>query len=158
MREENWIPACAGMTARLLIYCYGNRIRRGNWRSASDDGRCASRKTSRHVLSRTRSDCSSNPHHQIKKTGARPVCFIRLRCRDSPTCCGPRFGLHAKPFESRREPNSWLADRRQNKKPLAGLFILAERAGFEPAVGYEPTHAFQACDLNRSSTSPASHA
>ncbi|CAG4883848.1 protein of unknown function [Georgfuchsia toluolica] len=31
---------------------------------------------------------------------------------------------------------------------------MAERAGFEPAVGYEPTHAFQACDLNRSSTSP----
>ena len=32
--------------------------------------------------------------------------------------------------------------------------LLAERAGFEPAVGYEPTHAFQACDLNRSSISP----
>ena len=32
--------------------------------------------------------------------------------------------------------------------------ILAERAGFEPAVGSEPTHAFQACDLNRSSTFP----
>ena len=40
------------------------------------------------------------------------------------------------------------------KKPLAGLFYLAEKAGFEPAVGYEPTHAFQACDLNHSSTSP----
>src|SRR5258706_10221346 len=31
---------------------------------------------------------------------------------------------------------------------------LAERAGFEPALGYKPKHAFQACDLNRSSTSP----
>ncbi len=31
---------------------------------------------------------------------------------------------------------------------------LAERAGFEPALGYYPKHAFQACDLNRSSTSP----
>src|ERR1700692_2494638 len=31
---------------------------------------------------------------------------------------------------------------------------MAERAGFEPALGYEPKHAFQACDLNRSSTSP----
>ena len=31
---------------------------------------------------------------------------------------------------------------------------MAERAGFEPAVGYEPTHAFQACDLNHSSISP----
>ena len=28
------------------------------------------------------------------------------------------------------------------------------RAGFEPALGYYPKHAFQACDLNRSSTSP----
>ena len=27
LREENWIPACAGMTACLLIHCYGNRIR-----------------------------------------------------------------------------------------------------------------------------------
>ena len=32
--------------------------------------------------------------------------------------------------------------------------LLAERAGFEPALGYYPKHAFQACDLNRSSTSP----
>ena len=31
---------------------------------------------------------------------------------------------------------------------------VAERAGFEPALGYYPKHAFQACDLNRSSTSP----
>ena len=41
------------------------------------------------------------------------------------------------------------------KKPSEGGFKqLAEGAGFEPAVGYKPTHAFQACDLNRSSTSP----
>ena len=32
--------------------------------------------------------------------------------------------------------------------------MLAERGGFEPPVGYEPTHAFQACDLNHSSISP----
>ena len=31
---------------------------------------------------------------------------------------------------------------------------VAERRGFEPRVGYEPTHAFQACDLNHSSISP----
>src|SRR4030042_1682536 len=31
---------------------------------------------------------------------------------------------------------------------------VAERAGFEPALGYYPKHAVQACDLNRSSTSP----
>jgi hypothetical protein len=34
--------------------------------------------------------------------------------------------------------------------------FVAEQAGFEPAVGYEPTHAFQACDLNHSSTAPYS--
>jgi hypothetical protein len=49
-------------------------------------------------------------------------------------------------------------------KALSGVFvfgcrafaagILAERAGFEPAVGCYPTHAFQACDLNHSSISP----
>ena len=32
--------------------------------------------------------------------------------------------------------------------------LLAERAGFEPALGYYPKHAFQACDLNHSSISP----
>ncbi len=43
------------------------------------------------------------------------------------------------------------------KKPLIIKDLkkfMAERAGFEPAVGDYPTHAFQACDLNRSSTSP----
>jgi hypothetical protein len=33
--------------------------------------------------------------------------------------------------------------------------FLAERGGFEPPIGYEPIHAFQACDLNHSSISPA---
>ena len=32
--------------------------------------------------------------------------------------------------------------------------MMAERAGFEPALGYYPKHAFQACDLNHSSISP----
>ena len=31
---------------------------------------------------------------------------------------------------------------------------MAEREGFEPSVGFKPTHAFQACALNRSATSP----
>jgi hypothetical protein len=34
------------------------------------------------------------------------------------------------------------------------LKLLAEEAGFEPALGYSPKHAFQACDLNHSSTLP----
>ena len=31
---------------------------------------------------------------------------------------------------------------------------MAERRGFEPRIGYEPIHAFQACDFNHSSISP----
>ncbi len=31
---------------------------------------------------------------------------------------------------------------------------MAERGGFEPPTGYSPVHAFQACDLDRSSISP----
>jgi hypothetical protein len=46
------------------------------------------------------------------------------------------------------------------KKPrnqdYAAFCVLAEKGGFEPPVGYEPTHAFQACDLNHSSISPNS--
>ena len=41
-----------------------------------------------------------------------------------------------------------------NRWAVALAAVLAERAGFEPALGYSPKHAFQACDLNRSSTSP----
>lgn len=49
---------------------------------------------------------------------------------------------------------------RKEKRAAKPVFpsVLAERAGFEPAEGYEPSHAFQACDLNRSSTSPGSRA
>jgi hypothetical protein len=45
----------------------------------------------------------------------------------------------------------------QKSHPRVAFFtfvFLAERGGFEPPVGYEPTHAFQACDLNHSSISP----
>ena len=34
---------------------------------------------------------------------------------------------------------------------------MAERGGFEPPVGYKPTHAFQACALNHSAISPPLH-
>ncbi len=61
-----------------------------------------------------------------------------------------------------------LKKRLENKKPASALGLrrvfehlwilknvfLAEKGGFEPPVGYEPTHAFQACDLNHSSISP----
>ena len=64
-----------------------------------------------------------------------------------------------------------LAGARKRKSPafsgLPGGFVLligacwsslecslAERGGFEPPIGYEPIHAFQACDLNHSSISP----
>ncbi len=43
------------------------------------------------------------------------------------------------------------------KKRLSGKRrreILAERAGFEPAVPFWSTHTFQACPFNHSGTSP----
>ena len=48
------------------------------------------------------------------------------------------------------------ARKQKNRPPEGGLFFgfLAERGGFEPPIGYEPIHAFQACDLNHSSISP----
>ena len=54
-----------------------------------------------------------------------------------------------------QEPAPTRVSRRKKTAQMGGfLSVLAERAGFEPAVGYYPTHAFQACDLNHSSTSP----
>jgi hypothetical protein len=50
-----------------------------------------------------------------------------------------------------------LKAEKQKQKALdnQGLsMFLAERGGFEPPIGYEPIHAFQACDLNHSSISP----
>ena len=49
----------------------------------------------------------------------------------------------------------WMWDTTK-KRPERRLFtgFLAERGGFEPPIGYEPIHAFQACDLNHSSISP----
>ena len=44
-------------------------------------------------------------------------------------------------------PNRWRTKTRITQQ------FLAERTGFEPAVGL-PTHAFQACPLSRSGTSP----
>ena len=46
--------------------------------------------------------------------------------------------------------------RRKKGHPKGGpiFCMLAERGGFEPPIGYEPIHAFQACDLNHSSISP----
>ena len=31
---------------------------------------------------------------------------------------------------------------------------MAEREGFEPSMGYQPIHTFQACSFGRSDTSP----
>ena len=41
-----------------------------------------------------------------------------------------------------------------SKNPLKTIFLVAERAGFEPAKGVAPLHAFQACAFNHSATSP----
>ncbi len=37
---------------------------------------------------------------------------------------------------------------------VADFLLLAERVGFEPTVGKNPTHALQACLIDHSSTSP----
>ena len=57
-----------------------------------------------------------------------------------------------------RSPATTRAAQKKTRLPKnaerRAVICLAERAGFEPASGYYPEHAFQACDLNRSSTSP----
>ncbi len=71
------------------------------------------------------------------------------------------LGLQAEPFESPAQSPQGSASLRQETNEKSHLTVafficfLAERGGFEPPVGYEPTHAFQACDLNHSSISPA---
>lgn len=63
----------------------------------------------------------------------------------------PRRGLQAVAF---RIPRACALSPLNKMPACAGICYLAEKGGFEPPVGYEPTHAFQACDLNHSSTSP----
>ena len=93
------------------------------------------------------------------------------RCRLSAAAKW-RFGRHApagaRPSNPRAGPagqrlpmaaSALLSAMKQMQKshPRVAFFtfeFLAERGGFEPPVGYEPTHAFQACDLNHSSISP----
>ena len=42
------------------------------------------------------------------------------------------------------------------KRNLANTkFLLAESLGFEPKVGYQPTHDFQSCALDHSANSPS---
>ena len=86
---------------------------------------------------------------------------------DSPLDAGTIGANNPVDKEARKQQNTerhtkWHTGRTtQTKKPLesgASLLYLAERAGFEPAVGYYPTHAFQACDLNHSSISPKERA
>jgi hypothetical protein len=67
-------------------------------------------------------------------------------------------------LDARIPSQSFRWEKARKRPPAAGeyygsgmnvlLVFLAEREGFEPSLGYYPKHAFQACDLNRSSTSP----
>src|SRR6185437_7995881 len=87
-----------------------------------------------------------------------PAAHGAVRFADSKWPIRRGLRLHAKPFESpTRSPQGLrFSPQAQNKKaaPEGGFSILAERGGFEPPIGYEPIHAFQACDLNHSSISP----
>jgi hypothetical protein len=71
------------------------------------------------------------------------ACAATSRCA---ACCRTRAG------SSTRQLNQI------KNRPRGAVLYLAEKAGFEPALGYYPKHAFQACDLNHSSTSPKGRA
>ena len=73
-----------------------------------------------------------------------------LSFRLDTRCAYRRAGTHARHATAHRG----FGKQKSARKGACLLDILAERAGFEPASGYYPEHAFQACDLNRSSTSP----
>ena len=88
--------------------------------------------------------------------------FVRCRVASERATCGVHLMIAEKELESgpTRHPNRTCRIRHKNRhhrEPMWGKqlnWMLAERAGFEPALGSYPKHAFQACDLNRSSTSP----
>ena len=62
---------------------------------------------------------------------------------------------HSRQTTTGTEPAPTRGDGRKKTASRGGFnSVLAEGVGFEPTVGDYPTHAFQACDLNRSSTSP----
>ena len=65
-----------------------------------------------------------------------------------------RTNCHHLSTFGRSQVGNWVGRKKTSAQGRLLFELLAERAGFEPAVGYEPTHAFQACDLNRSSTFP----
>ncbi len=82
---------------------------------------------------------------------------VTLRSKRLPRrfgCGGARRTLRNPAYAPPREVHRDFSPLRKAKRPLRGVFNLAERGGFEPPIGYEPIHAFQACDLNHSSTSP----
>ena len=62
--------------------------------------------------------------------------FQLARMRNSPTFDDSQIGERAKAFEASLQPSGQLAQRRKQKSPFRGCFVLAEKAGFEPAVGY----------------------
>ena len=72
----------------------------------------------------------------LTTTGRAPLIKADFPCKPTEPLC--RLSL-----ETKNPMKTW-----------AYLINLAERAGFEPALGYYPKHAFQACDLNHSSISP----
>ena len=73
---------------------------------------------------------------------------IRLHTAGRDLACMPS------PSNLPRKVRRDFASLQNNNAPNGAFKIVAERGGFEPPVGYEPTHAFQACDLNHSSISP----
>ena len=72
---------------------------------------------------------------------------------DGMVASRPGCGCAAAPVEQGSKAQTLSA--RKTKGPMKGpLIFLAEKAGFEPAVRYKRTLAFQASALSHSATSP----
>jgi hypothetical protein len=80
----------------------------------------------------------------------------RLSARHRCAVADGRFGEPG-PCRGRSSNPRLSVQNKKNGHPQGWPFFLflAERRGFEPRIGYEPIHAFQACDFNHSSISPA---
>jgi hypothetical protein len=82
---------------------------------------------------------AKNPLERIFEPSARAA-----RVQNSPLDCFERTnGLE--PLPSPPE---------MKKPPEGGFFISGGEGGIRTRGKFDPSHAFQACDLNRSSTSP----
>ena len=94
-----------------------------------------------------RGSCGDDP----VRTAANET-FHSLNSRSHPTVRRP--SASPTPFESHREPSSWLAPLHNEKAPRGGALNMAERVGFEPTVRHNRTPDFESGAIDHSTTSP----